>query len=350
MTKSQQERITVNPFNNESLWKAIGIFFCNYTILKFSSDERCALDEELEMLEAIRFMFNNALEKADTKNTARADGKVKYSIANDSDGGYVKVDANQKIFDGKNIREMPEIACRFIKAHFKGKVLSLGEYGKVYVNKRSAEEYAYPANRRISDVAKEAKMRVSAELDNFLAVSKFVEHQDDDGGHPQATGGWDVYSTRFEVANIMFRGDVKIMNTERGSVFYDVTKIEKLPVNGGQTEYNSVAASGNLSIDSILDSDEIVNNQYMQNGEKNAPEMSLQALNSEYMKAVENGDTETAQKYVDGAAARAGYTIRAYHGTGRGDRVGNVFLLNEQHQVRWHTLPLNLLVVMYHIE
>ena len=45
-----------------------------------------------------------------------------------------------------------------------------------------------------------------------------------------------------------------------------------------------------------------------------------------YMQAVSSGDTETAQRMVDEAAADAGYTIKAYHGTARGDRVGNVFL------------------------
>ena len=47
---------------------------------------------------------------------------------------------------------------------------------------------------------------------------------------------------------------------------------------------------------------------------------------TDYMDAVNRGDMETAQKMVDEAAKKAGYTIKAYHGTARGDRVGNVFL------------------------
>ena len=49
-------------------------------------------------------------------------------------------------------------------------------------------------------------------------------------------------------------------------------------------------------------------------------------LDTEYLSAVNRGDTETAQKMVDDAAKAAGYTVKAYHGTSRGDRVGNVFL------------------------
>ena len=47
---------------------------------------------------------------------------------------------------------------------------------------------------------------------------------------------------------------------------------------------------------------------------------------TDYLKAVESGDMETAQKMVDEAAETNGYNIRAYHGTSRADRVGNVFL------------------------
>ena len=41
--------------------------------------------------------------------------------------------------------------------------------------------------------------------------------------------------------------------------------------------------------------------------------------------AVRSGDTETAQKMVEAAAEKAGYTIHAYHGTARADRVGTEF-------------------------
>lgn len=42
---------------------------------------------------------------------------------------------------------------------------------------------------------------------------------------------------------------------------------------------------------------------------------SLSEADTEYMSAVEKGDTETAQRLVDEAAKNSGYTIEAYHGT-----------------------------------
>ena len=52
----------------------------------------------------------------------------------------------------------------------------------------------------------------------------------------------------------------------------------------------------------------------------------FQDRDSEYIEAVKAGDMKTAQRLVDEAAKAAGYNIHAFHGTSRGDRVGNVFL------------------------
>lgn len=49
-------------------------------------------------------------------------------------------------------------------------------------------------------------------------------------------------------------------------------------------------------------------------------------VDANYLDAVNRGDTETAQQMVLDVGKDAGYTVRAYHGTRRGDRVGNVFL------------------------
>lgn len=179
------------------------------------------------------------------KNTTSNEGGVSYSISQDSQGDFVKINTDQELFDGKATREMQEIARKTIRDRFKGLVLPVGKE-KAYINKRSADEYAYPANRRMDETVKESKMRASSELDNLLSVSKFIENRTDDGRHPQATGGWDVYQTRFEIGGIMFDGEVQVMVTDHGRVFYDITKIRRSPVNGGQTENNSVAASGNL--------------------------------------------------------------------------------------------------------
>ena len=54
--------------------------------------------------------------------------------------------------------------------------------------------------------------------------------------------------------------------------------------------------------------------------------MDIPAMDSEYSAAVESGNMQEAQRLVDEAAKANGYDIKAFHGTSRADRVGNVFL------------------------
>ncbi len=219
--------------------------------------------KEIELIEQ---NFARMIADANNTKTSTENGRgLKFGIASDSDGKFVKVETNQEIFDGKSAGEMQEIAKNIILDNFKGKVVSVGRDGKAYVNKRSAEEYAYPANRRMDNSIKESKMRAAAEFENLLSVSQFIENQPDDGRHPDATGGWDKYLTRFEVNGQMFEGEVKIKVTNRGYVFYDISKIKRTARKAGLTENNSAAASGNPSIDSITDEQPTVNNNYMQN-------------------------------------------------------------------------------------
>ena len=56
-------------------------------------------------------------------------------------------------------------------------------------------------------------------------------------------------------------------------------------------------------------------NDSIKNPTKNVKE-NVSKTNTEYLTAVENGDMETAQRLVDETAVNAGYTQKAYHGTG----------------------------------
>ena len=80
---------------------------------------------------------------------------------------------------------------------------------------------------------------------------------------------------------------------------------------------------GNVSIFKILQAIAKINGK---NGTTTKTSRFSQAqVDDEYMAAVENGDTELQQKLVYEAGERAGYAIKAFHGTARSDRVGTVF-------------------------
>lgn len=269
-------------------------------------------NHEKLMAEAER-MYHDALMEPFVKGSDSS--YAKYSIQHDADGKrYVHIDTDQEIFNGKSVKEMRETARKYILDAFRGKVLPVGDGDKAFVNGRSASEYANPANRRMPDELKSAKMRASTELDNLLAVSDKIGNVPDDGRHPEATGGWDVYRTNFEVGGEMFSGEVKIKVTDKGRLFYDVTKIERTARNRDQTRFNPAAASGSSSDTTIPQTHNGVNTSISENSAYDTGRYALKTR-------VENSDgvelTDGQERYFEKSQARddEGRLLVVYHAT-----------------------------------
>ena len=129
----------------------------------------------------------------------------------------------------------------------------ISEGNPAFVNRQSADEYTHPAKRVIDDTL-EIKMRASVEMDNLLRASTFVRHVEDDGRHERATGGWSTYRTLFSINGQMYEGDIQIMHTERGRLFYDMTQIKEANIRATAVlqEDASRAASTDASFNSII--------------------------------------------------------------------------------------------------
>lgn len=84
-----------------------------------------------------------------------------------------------------------------------------------------------------------------------------------------------------------------------------------------ETTLNERGQSPNIS-DSFV-------NSISQNAENTTENVKFSISDDDYQSVVDSGDMELAQNMVDEAAKANGYTVKAYHGTGRADRVGNVF-------------------------
>ena len=142
-------------------------------------------------------MLDAAMSETGRRQIAQAETEIRFSLQTLEDGTpYVRIDTDQERFDGLSLREMVTEARKAILEKFRGKVIGEGE-NRAYVNRRSADEYTHPANRRnISGM--DAKLHAAPEIDNLLRVSNFVEHTDHNADrHPEATGGWDIYHTIF---------------------------------------------------------------------------------------------------------------------------------------------------------
>ncbi len=151
----------------------------------------------------------------------------RFSIQKDANGElYVLIDTDQELFEGQSMKESIRTAEKYMKKHFQGQLFDI-ENSRTFVNGKAIGEYTHPANYRLDPEIKQAKINASTELDNLLAVSKFLRHEEDDGRHADATNGWEVYQTRFVLNGESFVGEVKIKLTDRGKLFYDITHIEK---------------------------------------------------------------------------------------------------------------------------
>ena len=155
---------------------------------------------------------------------------AKYSLREFSDGTkFVDVQTDQSEFDSLPIEKMQAKAREIIKRKFVGKVI--GTTNKAFVNGRTASEYAYPARFISDNRTKEAKLRASSELDNLLDAGRnFRTKSDGDSGHfhENASGGFSYFDVTFKVGDEYYSGVINIVNTERGRLLKDVTKIRNI--------------------------------------------------------------------------------------------------------------------------
>lgn len=111
-----------------------------------------------------------------------------------------------------------------------------------------------------------------------------------------------------------FDAELVILNSSDGKKYlYDIVNIKENTADEtdlmerDQRRQNAATRRG-ASENSIRSSSENVNEKFSREP----------VSDSAYMKAVERGDTESAQRMVDEAAKKAGYTVKMYHGSKRG--------------------------------
>ena len=198
-------------------------------------------------------MLDEAMLETGRRQIAQAETGIRFSLQTLEDGTpYVRIDTDQEQFDGLSQNEIIREARKAILEKFRGKVIGSAA-NPAFVNRQSADEYTHPA-KWVQQDTHIAKMRASTELDNLLRASTLIRHVEDDGRHERATGGWSTYRTLFSVDGQMYEGEIQIMHTERGRLFYDMTQIKKANIRATAVlqEDASRAASTDVSFDSII--------------------------------------------------------------------------------------------------
>lgn len=227
------------------------------------------VEKELRRMEQ---MFSQAVERA---QGVSVDGQKKYSVQKDSLGNdVVVVDTDQGIFVGADPSEYSRIVRTYFNEHFKGVTLPLGNGSDaVSMSKKLPGEYAYPHTVLGKDTPEyRVKMKAITELDNLLLTAKNYYHAKDTKGNPEATLGWDYYDVEFLCDGMQVTGLINIANSEKGRVFYDITKIKVAPAIS--EKYVTLLAHSPSASQEATDTFRIaqnsqgVNTKYTQNGTK----------------------------------------------------------------------------------
>lgn len=227
---------------------------------------------------------------------------TKMSMAYLDDGtAYVEIDTDQDLFDGVDPKKYPGIVEKYISKRFRGDPITSRD--NTTVTRSTAKKYASPRGR-IDSVEYQTKARASTELDNLYEASVFMDHEEDQGKHPEAVGGWDYYETLMHISGRWFRGTINIMNRESSRVFYDMNNVRD--ITGSSPAFGRIGAN-NVSKKNIS-----------QQRENSNTRLSMAQLDDEYTQAVKSGDVERQQELVDQAADKNGYTMEVYHGTPTG--------------------------------
>ena len=248
-------------------------------------------------------------------NTAyNGNASQQYSIQTDTNGNkYIKVDTDQDIFKNIDKKDYNKIAKMYIQDYLMGKT-KLSNNDTTVIDRKSANKYTNPGKKQQNF---NEKMQLTPELKNVLEIA-----QKDSTSRPLKSNSkyknWEYYKVKFEINGKMFEGLINIgLDSNNNKHFYEINKIRETD-DISRTSLNSSSTS--LFEYSIPSSDSTVNNQYMQNSEKNS--QGLEDSSSFSLSKDNQGRTlsKEQQEYFKDSKIRdeKGNLLTVYHGTPNG--------------------------------
>lgn len=285
----------------------------------------------------------------DEKTAQKGGGK--FSIVERDGKQYVQFD--RQVLTGNNPKVWEKQLRNYINKEIRkgnnidlttadGHILTMTGRSAYKLSDRHESKISKEERKYLSDEAYALKGRIVAHIDELVQVSKFSNYKEDaNENHKNDIGenGFNYYRAFFRDGGESGKYyDVTISAglNGAGKTIWSIGKIKKRsldPSRGSSSIHSGMGAqkSGRKASDGIIYTSEGKSQDQkteMQLAFEKAQgkKFSLsQQLDEQYAMAVRSGDTETAQKMVEAAAKKAGYTIHAYHGTARADRVGTEF-------------------------
>lgn len=213
-----------------------------------------AQEKELRRIEN---MYRKALEQARNSTNAQT---LAYSIKEDANGKFVKVDTDQDIFEGINEKDYNKIAKMYMQDYLKG-TTKLTSNDETIIDTRGIRKYTNPQQRTAYF---DEKMFLTPELKNVLEIAEKVEVSEANKDNSKYDN-WEYYKFNFEIGDRTFEGLINIGIDKNGyKHFYEINKIHPIGISSVSTNSTNRMYSNN----SINQNDSSVNTEYAQENKK----------------------------------------------------------------------------------
>lgn len=232
---------TDENFINQLSVKQPNVFQKIYDYIKHMIKMTTSGSEEAKQLEKIKYNFEKAYRQVNKQTNNKL--KDKFSIQNNNGNKYIKIDTDQKVFDGIDKKDYNQIAKMYMQDYLKGKTI-LNENDNANIGRKGINKYTNP-NQQTKYLSE--KMQLTPELKNVLEIAEKVS----EGTPTKDTAkfpNWEYYKFRFEIDGKQFEGLINIgVDKEGNKHFYEINKIHT-------TSNSYVSTNKSSSTDSIKNS------------------------------------------------------------------------------------------------
>ena len=276
MDEAALRKIAKNDSKMQKIFKAIIDFFKElYYSVNGETDKAFALK------------MQNKFEKLLTaEKVGNANSEVRYSIIHSDKMGDIAFLDKELI--KKNDNESYNQAIKnFFNDNFKNHEIEILE-NKETVNLDQIGKYLHPGSKVENYREKQVASQI---LDDIIRIAKNKTHSEDlmvEGKKKEHSGlnadnGWDYYDTQFAIdeSGIIYGGVIIVRKSKNGkNYFYDIDKIREVGYQDVK-EFNPVKYGRTSLKDNISQPGTIVNNNSMQNSEKNTKTKQFSISNNE---------------------------------------------------------------------
>nr|DAV97331.1 MAG TPA: Large polyvalent protein-associated domain 3 [Caudoviricetes sp.] len=284
---------TDENFVNQLSVKQPNVFQKIYDYIKHMIKMTTSGSEEAKQLEKIKYNFEKAYRQVNKQTNNKL--KDKFSIQNNNGNKYVKIDTDQKVFDGIDKKDYNQIAKMYMQDYLKGKTI-LNENDNANIGRKGINKYTNP-NQQTKYLSE--KMQLTPELKNVLEIAEKVS----DGTPTKVTTkfpNWEYYKFRFEIDGKQFEGLINIgVDKEGNKHFYEINKIHTTSNSYVSTNKSSSTDSIKNSITSQSENVNTTTKYSMQESENNSDSFNFDK-NAKRYEDLKSSNTVIFNKKTDG--------------------------------------------------